>query len=88
MAITRHLIRVLDVLAQSGNRWVTNAELCQRLSDIAPRTIRTHTQRLTQAGCLDRVEVFPEYGFRLADPMAPEAAALVERIRTASQMLA
>jgi hypothetical protein len=85
--VSAELVHVFNILVTSGRGWMTNAEVGRRLPTVAPRTVRAHTRRLARASVLEWVEAFPEYGYRVADPMPVDAAAVVAKIRAAAEVI-
>jgi DNA-binding transcriptional ArsR family regulator len=73
--ISPHLVKVHRALAKKPPHWLTNQEIGALLPDVAARTIRYHTRRLTAAGVLEERRVFGGYRYRYAATPDQEAVA-------------
>lgn len=84
-----HEVKVyLAIKSEAG--WLTNAEIGKKVPDIAPRTVRAHTLKLTQLGVLDQAEVFPANRYRLAQAKKENAYAIAHhtlRLKQAAEVM-
>ena len=56
--ISPHQVKTHQVLAAKRDQWLTNQDLARLLPDVAGRTIRQHTKRLTEMGVLEESRLF------------------------------
>ena len=57
-------IKVYRFLVENKDKWITNKQISQ-LTKVSPRTVRAKTQKFTELGLLDTMDLFPKRGYRL-----------------------
>jgi len=83
--ITREGFQTYRYLKANRQRWVTVDDVANA-GGFVGRTARKHLADLTSAGVVDRIEVFPAFRYRLADPPPPRASDLVGRLEQAAEV--
>ena len=85
--ISRHEVQVFAVLARKPAAWLSNTNIAAELDDVAPRTVRQHTQRLVKLGLVEQREVFPGHRFRLAEKARQRNGGYLDRLNGAAEAL-
>lgn len=83
--ISRHEVLVYLALADGG--WMTNRQIAERVSGVAPRTVRAHTLKLVQLGLVEQAEIFPGHHYRLSDHAAQRNRGYFDRLERAIEIL-
>ena len=78
--VSRHEVEVFRVLVAHPQTWQTNADIAQKCSGVAPRTVRAMTMKFVHLGILDQAEVFPAHRFRLAEKASKRNRGYLDRL--------
>lgn len=82
-AISTHEVRVYHAI-KSARRWLTNREIQEAVPDIANRTVRAHTLKLSSLGLIDQAQVFPGHRFRWSETSERRNPAYCKRLESAA----
>jgi hypothetical protein len=85
--ISPHEIKVYLALKSNSGKWLTNAEISNEVTDIAPRTVRAHTLRLAKLGILDQAEVFPANRYRFSERGEKRNETYTIRLKQAAEIM-
>ena len=84
--ISAHEVRVARELMRAGG-WVTNKDLGKRLTGVAARTVRAHTDKLVKLGLAEMAEVFPGHRYRWSAKGEKRNRAYLLRLERAEEAL-
>lgn len=84
--VSIHELKIYLALKGDSSRWLTNAQIAEKIGGIAERTVRAHTSRLVSAGLVERAEVFPGHRFRLSQKADKRGDGYLQRLEKAREV--
>jgi hypothetical protein len=84
--VSRHEVEVIRVLTSHQGQWLTNQQIRDAATDVAPRTVRATTLKLVRLGLLDQAEVFPAHRYRLSGFAAKRNRGYWDRVQQAAEV--
>lgn len=83
--VSIHEVRIYQAFLAKPAEWLSAVEIAE-LANVAPRTARAHTSKLTKLGILDLAEVFPAHRYRLSEKASKRNVAYLQRLIQASEV--